>query len=59
MAVDEVDDGTGPVTVFVDGNLFRIAGVDADAIGREPVLPPTLPEDATEEDEEEGQSSRT
>ena len=42
----------GSFTVFVDGNLFRIAGVDADAIGREPVKPPTLPEGATEEDVE-------
>ena len=38
--------------MFVDGNLFRIAGVDADAIGRQPVKPPSLPEDATEEDVE-------
>lgn len=42
----------GSFTVFIDGNLFRIAGVDADAIGRKPVLPPSLPEDATEEDVE-------
>ena len=34
----------GSFTVFVDGNLFRVAGVDADAIGKEPILPPTLPE---------------
>ena len=37
----------GSFTVFVDGNLFRVAGQDADAIGREPVLPPSLPDDAT------------
>jgi probable FeS assembly SUF system protein SufT len=42
----------GSFTVFVDGNLFRVAGVDADAIGKEPVKPPSLPEDATEEDVE-------
>ena len=42
----------GSFTVFVDGNLFRVAGIDADAIGKEPVLPPTLPEDATTEDME-------
>ena len=42
----------GSFTVFVDGNLFRIAGVDADAIGKEPVLPPTLPDNATEQDVE-------
>lgn len=40
----------GSFTVFVDGNLFRVAGVDADAIGKEPVMPPMLPENATEED---------
>jgi probable FeS assembly SUF system protein SufT len=40
----------GSFTVFVDGNLFRVAGVDADAIGKEPVLPPKLPENATEDD---------
>jgi probable FeS assembly SUF system protein SufT len=38
--------------VFVDGNLFRVAGIDADAIGKQPVMPPSLPEDATEEDVE-------
>lgn len=40
----------GSFTVFVDGNLFRVAGIDADAIGKEPVLPPSLPENATEDD---------
>jgi probable FeS assembly SUF system protein SufT len=42
----------GSFTVFVDGNLFRVAGVDADAIGKEPTTPPQLPENATEEDVE-------
>jgi len=42
----------GSFTVFVEGNLFRVAGTDADAIGKEPVTPPELPEDATEEDVE-------
>jgi probable FeS assembly SUF system protein SufT len=42
----------GSFTVFIDGNLFRIAGIDADAIGKKPVMPPTLPEDATEDDVE-------
>lgn len=42
----------GSFTVFVDGNLFRIAGIDADAIGKVPVLPPSLPDDATEDDVE-------
>lgn len=42
----------GSFTVFVDGNLFRVAGVDADAIGKEPVMPPSLPENATDDDVE-------
>ncbi len=42
----------GSFTVFIDGNLLRVAGVDADAIGKEPVLPPSLPEDASDDDVE-------
>jgi probable FeS assembly SUF system protein SufT len=34
----------------VEGNLFRIAGADADAIGKEPEPPPAVPENATDED---------
>ncbi len=33
----------GSWTVFVEGNLFRIAGGDADAIGKDPPEPLTLP----------------
>ena len=40
----------GSFTVYVDGNLFRIAGEDADAIGQEAVKPPELPPNATVED---------
>ena len=40
----------GSFTVYVEGNLFRIAGVDGDAIGKEPVPPPALPAGATDED---------
>ena len=36
----------GSFTVFVEGNLFRIAGADADAIGKEPPEPLELPEGA-------------
>ena len=36
----------GSYTVFVEGNLFRIAGQDADAIGKEPAEPLELPEGA-------------
>jgi probable FeS assembly SUF system protein SufT len=40
----------GSFTVYVDGNLFRIGGEDADAIGQEAVKPPELPPNASEED---------
>ena len=40
----------GSFTIYVEGNLFRIAGQDADAIGKEPVPPPDVPENASDED---------
>jgi probable FeS assembly SUF system protein SufT len=40
----------GSFTVYMEGNLFRISGEDADAIGKEPVKPPELPPNATEDD---------
>lgn len=40
----------GSYTVFVEGNLFRIAGKDADALGQELSVGPELPPDATDED---------
>jgi probable FeS assembly SUF system protein SufT len=40
----------GSFTVYLEGNLFRIAGEDADAIGKEPVKAPELPPNATEDD---------
>lgn len=42
----------GSFTVYVEGNLFRVAGEDADALGLEPPEQPTLPEDHTESDVE-------
>jgi probable FeS assembly SUF system protein SufT len=39
----------GSYTVFVEGNLLRIAGADADAIGKESPEPLELPSDATDE----------
>lgn len=42
----------GSFTIYIEGNLFRLAGEDADAIGREPVPPPKLPENATDADVE-------
>jgi probable FeS assembly SUF system protein SufT len=40
----------GSFTVYLEGNLFRIAGEDADAIGKEVVKAPALPPDATDAD---------
>jgi len=40
----------GSFTVYVEGNLFHIAGTDADALGKEPVTPPEVPDNATDED---------
>ncbi|MGG6461142.1 putative Fe-S cluster assembly protein SufT [Solilutibacter silvestris] len=42
----------GSWTVFVEGNLFRVAGKDGDAIGKEPPAPIELPEGAGDEDVE-------
>jgi probable FeS assembly SUF system protein SufT len=43
----------GSFTVYLDGNLFRIAGEDADALGKDPVPPPELSPDAADEDVED------
>jgi probable FeS assembly SUF system protein SufT len=40
----------GSFTLYIEGNLYRISGEQADAIGKEVVHPPTLPPNATEED---------
>ena len=40
----------GSFTVYIEGNLFRIAGKNADALGKEPSIPLELPPDATDED---------
>jgi probable FeS assembly SUF system protein SufT len=42
----------GSFTVYVEGNLFRIAGQHADALGKEPPPPIELAEDASDEDVE-------
>ena len=36
----------GSFTVYVEGNLFRVSGTDADALGKEP----TVPENASDAD---------
>ncbi len=43
----------GSFTVYVEGNLFRVSGQDADALGKEPVPPPHIPENATDKDIED------
>lgn len=43
----------GSFTVYVEGNLFRVAGKDADALGQEPMLTPELPPNATDDDVKE------
>jgi len=40
----------GSFTVYVEGNLFRIAGKDADAIGQELAPAPELRPDASDDD---------
>ena len=40
----------GSFTVYLEGNLFRISGEDADAIGQEAAEPPQLPPKASEAD---------
>ncbi|MER3547143.1 MAG: putative Fe-S cluster assembly protein SufT, partial [Rhodanobacteraceae bacterium] len=42
----------GSFTVYVEGNLFRIVGKDADALGKEPPEPIELPENAGDDDVE-------
>jgi len=43
----------GSFTIYHEGSLFRIAGLDADALGKEPMQPPVLPENATDEEFEQ------
>jgi probable FeS assembly SUF system protein SufT len=40
----------GSFTVYVEGNLFRIAGKDADALGKEAEQVPDLPPNASDDD---------
>jgi probable FeS assembly SUF system protein SufT len=40
----------GSFTVYVEGNLFRIRGEDADALGKEVPAPLAVPEDADDAD---------
>ena len=40
----------GSFTIYIEGNLFRIAGKDADAIGKEVEPPPEIALNATDQD---------
>ena len=40
----------GSFTVYIDGNLFRIAGHEADAIGKTAAVAPEVPPGASEDD---------
>jgi probable FeS assembly SUF system protein SufT len=40
----------GSFTIYVEGNLFRIAGRDADALGKEAADVPQLPPNASDDD---------
>jgi len=40
----------GSFTVYVEGNLFRVAGKDADALGKELAAVPEIPPDASDAD---------
>lgn len=40
----------GSFTLYIEGNLFRVAGTDADAVGMEPLRAPEVPKDATDAD---------
>jgi probable FeS assembly SUF system protein SufT len=40
----------GSFTLYVEGNLYRLSGENADAIGKQASKPPELPPNATEED---------
>ena len=42
----------GSYTVFIEGNLFRIAGEDGDAIGKEAIEPLSLPDGASDDEVE-------
>ncbi|MFQ5609116.1 MAG: putative Fe-S cluster assembly protein SufT [Gammaproteobacteria bacterium] len=40
----------GSFTIYFEGNLFRVGGIDADALGKEPIQPPALPTDVSDDE---------
>lgn len=43
----------GSFTIYHEGSLFRVAGTDADALGKEPMEPPVLPQNASDDEFEQ------
>jgi len=43
----------GSFTIYHEGSLFRIAGTDADSLGKDPMEPPVLPENASDDEFEQ------
>lgn len=43
----------GSFTIFIDGSMFMILGHNADALGKEPLPKPKLPQNASQQDVEE------
>jgi len=43
----------GSFTIYFEGNLFRIGGKDADALGKEPLAAPELPDEVSDDKFEE------
>lgn len=43
----------GCFTIYYEGSLLRIGGLDADALRKDPIKPPELPGDATDEEFEQ------
>lgn len=42
----------GSYTIYIQGRLLRVDGADADALGKQPVTGPELPDNASDEDVE-------
>ncbi len=40
----------GSFTIYFEGNLFRVGGRDADALGKDPIKPPKMDPDSTDEE---------
>lgn len=43
----------GSFTIYFEGNLYRVSGSDADALGKQPSVPPSLPPGASDREFED------